>query len=110
MATKRTASKKAPAKRATSRKTTSKATSTEVSTVKTEPRSKGRKIIAEFRSKLIGMNGTQLKAFYGGFSAKDLDNQLKAIKKVQDNRSAEEITKTEEEIKRLQEKLAALKK
>ena len=79
-------------------------------TAKGDPRSEGRKVIGDIRVKLNSMNGTQLRAFYAGFSEAQIKNHLSAIEKVQESRNKKEISKTEEEIKRLQEKLKTLKK
>jgi flagellar biosynthesis regulator FlbT len=74
-----------------------------------DPRSEGRKVIGEIRSKINEMNTVQLRAFYNGFSDDQISDHLKAIEKVKEERSQLEILKTQGEIKRLQEKLKGLK-
>ena len=41
-----------------------------------DPRSEGRKVIGEIRGKINAMNGTQLKAFYNGFTEAQLSDHL----------------------------------
>ena len=76
--------------------------------VKAEPRSAGRRELGQIRSKLNGMNTTQLKAFYAGFKPEELDSQIKAINKVLDARKEREIAEAEDQIKALQEKIKSL--
>ena len=75
----------------------------------TEPRSQGRKIIGGIRSKLSAMNGTQLRAFYAGFTAKELDRQESAIENVKQTRIEDEISDAKKEIEKLQDKIKNLK-
>jgi len=75
----------------------------------TEPRSQGRKIIGGIRSKLSAMNGTQLRAFYAGFTAKELDRQEAAIESVKQVRIEAEISDAKKEIEILQDKIKNLK-
>lgn len=74
-----------------------------------EPRSQGRKIIGGIRSKLSAMNGTQLRAFYSGFTAKELERHEAAIEYTKSTRVAEEISEAKKEIEKLQEKIKSLK-
>lgn len=74
-----------------------------------EPRSQGRKIIGQMRSKFTSMNGTQLKAFYNGFTAKELDRHQKAIEGVKSLRVDSEIEEAKKQIEELQTKIKNLK-
>lgn len=74
-----------------------------------EPRSQGRKIIGGIRSKLSTMNGTQLRAFYQGFTAKELGRHESAIEEVKAERVQEEIALAKKEIEKLQSKIKNLK-
>lgn len=74
-----------------------------------EPRSHGRKIIGGIRSKLSSMNGTQLKAFYQGFTAKELERHELAIADVKEARVEEEIALARQEIEALETKIRDLK-
>lgn len=74
-----------------------------------EPRSQGRKVIGGIRSKLSAMNGTQLKAFYQGFTAKELERHEIALEDVKAVRVAEEIQAAKDEIEHLQSKIKSLK-
>ena len=74
-----------------------------------EPRSQGRKVIGGIRAKLSGMNGTQLRAFYQGFTAKELDRHEAAIDSVKDARKELEIADAKKEIEKLQNKIKTLK-
>lgn len=74
-----------------------------------EPRSAGRREIGQIRAKLNSMNTTQLKSFYAGFEATDLDLHIKAINKVLDSRKEQEIAEAEEQIRALQDKIKSLK-
>jgi len=74
-----------------------------------EPRSEGRKIIGQIRSKLSTMNGTQLKAFYQGFTAKELERHEKAIEAVKTVRVDTEIAEAKQQIEDLQNRIKSLK-
>lgn len=74
-----------------------------------EPRSQGRKIIGGMRSKLSAMNGTQLKAFYAGFTAKELSRHEAAIDSAKEDKVAEEISEAKRQIEKLQDKIKNLK-
>ena len=74
-----------------------------------DPRSEGRKVIGEIRFRINEMNTVQLRAFYNGFSDAQIDDHIRAIEKVKEDRHKLEILKTQGEIKRLQEKLKGLK-
>lgn len=74
-----------------------------------EPRSQGRKVIGGIRSKLSSMNGTQLKAFYLGFTAKELARQISAIDEVKASLVEEEIASAKKQIEQLQSKIKNLK-
>ncbi len=74
-----------------------------------EPRSQGRKVISSMRAKLATMTSTQLKAFYVGFTAKELERHVKAMGNVKTKRVSAEIEATQKEIEALQTKLKSLK-
>ena len=74
-----------------------------------DPRSLGRKIIGGMRSKLSAMNPTQLKAFYQGFTAKELERHELALADVKQARVEEEIALAKQEIEALQSKIKDLK-
>ena len=74
-----------------------------------EPRSQGRKIIGGMRSKLSAMNGTQLKAFYAGFTSKELERHEAALESVKEDKVQAEITAAKRQIEKLQDKIKNLK-
>ena len=55
------------------------------------------------------MNGTQLKAFYNGFTAKELERHEKAIEGVKSLRVDSEIEAAKKQIEELQSKIKNLK-
>ncbi|MCM8541704.1 MAG: hypothetical protein NE328_15655 [Lentisphaeraceae bacterium] len=74
-----------------------------------EPRSHGRKVIGGIRSKLSAMNGTQLKAFYQGFTARELERHEQALADVREARVEEEIAMATQKIEALKNKIRDLK-
>ena len=78
-------------------------------TTSPEPRSHSRNVIGAIRSQLSAVNGTHLKAFYQGFSARELEMHEQALADVREARVEEEIALATQKIEALKNKIRDLK-
>ena len=114
-AKKTTAAKKAPAKKTTRVRKTAAAATTKAApakpAAKTHPaatpenvqkRIAARAELKAFRTRLSGMNTTQLQQFFGGFTDKQLGSIAKALSKLESKQKERAIAERQKQIAKLQ--------